>query len=48
MQIHQIEYHQIEISFTIARDEYSDYAVPDSLPVSEGGIIVEDDDIYIK
>ena len=48
LQIHEIEYHQIEISFTIENDEYSDYAVPVSLPAGEGGIIVEDDDIYIE
>lgn len=48
LQIHEIEYHTIELSFYIDNDEYEDYAVPVSLPVSEGGIIVEDDDIYLE
>ncbi len=42
------EYHQVELNFTIDYDEYSDYAVPVSLPVGEGSIIIEDDDIYIE
>ena len=41
-------YHSVDIEFTIEYDEYEDYAVPVTLPASEGGIIVQDDDIYIE
>lgn len=46
--INEIQYHKVELSFTINYDEYADFAVAESLPVAEGGIIVEDDDIYIE
>ena len=43
-----VKYHRINISFYIAYDEYEDYAVSESLPESEGGIIVEATTIYIE
>ena len=46
--INEIEYHKYELSFIIDYDEYDTYAVPVSLPASEGGIIVQDDDIYLE
>jgi len=46
--INEIVYHKVELSFMIDIDEYPDFAVPESLPVSEGGIIIEDADLYIE
>ena len=43
-----VKYHKINISFHILFDEYEDYAVPVALPESEGGIIVEDTNIYVE
>jgi len=48
LRFNQIEYHTVEISFTINFDEYDYYGDTEPLPEEEGGIIVEDDDIYIE
>ena len=46
--INEIEYHRIDIKFTIDKDEYDDFGFPVNLPESEGGVILEDDGIYIE
>ena len=42
--INEIEYHQVELDFTIGGDEYNSY----SDPVDPDDIILEDDAIYIE
>jgi len=42
--INGIEYHQVELDFTIGGDEYNNY----SDPIDPGDIILEDDAIYIE
>ncbi len=42
------QYHNVKLNFTIDHDEYEDYAIPVTLPASEGGIIIDDDDIYLE
>lgn len=46
--INEIEYHKVDLTFTVDVDEYSDFAEPVALPVSEGGIILEDFGVYIE
>jgi hypothetical protein len=48
LKVHEIEYHTVEISFTIEFDEYDYYSDGEPLPEDEGGIVIEDDDIYIE
>ena len=42
------EYSKILIEFYIKIEDYTDYAIPVALPESEGGIIVEDTNIYVE
>lgn len=46
--INEIVNHKVDLSFTIDYTEYEDFAVPDNLPASEGGLVIEDDDVYLE
>ena len=46
--IHGREYHLVNLTFTIGIGDYETYTVPEALPEAEGGIVIEDSDIYIE
>ena len=48
IELHEIVYINVSLQFLIDIDEFGDYTNLETLPISEGGIYVEDDDIYIS
>lgn len=45
---HVYSQHVVRLSFYIDTDEYGDYTDPVALPVSEGGVVIEDSGFYIE
>jgi hypothetical protein len=48
MNLNTVEYYPVTVSFIVDFANFQDFGNQESLPPGEGGIIIEDNDIYIE